>query len=109
MSIPGIDHGDGDVGAASQHMRLGQAQLGERILRGIALAQCGLLLLQQVTEIRLHRPDTGVGAEFAAYRCRRTAVGDAEQADRGANQRKILRLHAHQAMAPRQLIGLRVG
>jgi hypothetical protein len=43
----GIDHRNGDVGAAGQRMRLGQSKFRKRVLRGIALGQCRLLFLQE--------------------------------------------------------------
>jgi hypothetical protein len=105
----GIDHGNRDVDAASQGMGLGQSQLGERVLRGIALGQYNGMVLQQIAEIRLHRVNAGLGGEFAACGLDRAAAGDAEQPDGGAHQRKILRLQARKAVTPRQFVGLRVG
>src|SRR6266481_2550597 len=102
----GIDHRNGDVGAAGQRMRLGQSKLRKRVLRGIALGQCRLLLLQEMTEIQLHRANAGLGGEFAAHCLGRSAIGDAEQADGRAYKRKILRLQTRQAVTPRQLVSL---
>ena len=44
----GIDHGDGDVHAVRQRMRLRQAQLRHGILRGIAFGR-RLLVLHVIT------------------------------------------------------------
>src|SRR5882724_12211955 len=90
----GIDNGDGNVGAMRQRMRLRQSKFQKRVLGGIALGRCWLLVLQQIAEIRLHRPDAGVGGEFTACGFHRTAVGDAEQADGAADERKVLRSDA---------------
>ena len=76
---------------------------------GIARGQGRFLILQDITEVRLHRANIGVGGKFAAHRLRRAAVRDAEQADGAAYQRKFLRLQAHEAVMPRQFIGPRVG
>ena len=35
----GIDHGNGDIGAVGERMRLGQSKFGQRVLRGIAFGQ----------------------------------------------------------------------
>src|SRR6266481_7871783 len=104
----GIDNGDGNVGAMRQRMRLGQSKFQKRILGGIALGDCRLLVLQRIAEVRLH-PANAVGCEFAAYRLHRPAVNDAEQADGGAYERKVLRSDALEPMTPRQFVGLRVG
>ena len=50
----GIDDGNGDVCAVRQCMRLGQSKLQNRVLRRIAFGQRRFLLLQHITEIRLH-------------------------------------------------------
>ncbi len=105
----GIDHRNGDVGAVGQRMCLGQSKFCKRVLRGIAFGQCRLLVLQYITEIRLHRANAGVTGEFAAHRLDRAAVGDAEQADGCAYQRKILRYQTREPVTPRQFIGLRFG
>ena len=102
----GIDHRDGDVHAAGERMRLRQPKLGDGILRGVPLDRGLLLLLQEVSEIELHRPHAAVGCERAAHRVQRPPVDDAEQADGAAEQRKTLRGDALQAVAPRQIIGL---
>jgi hypothetical protein len=73
-----------------QRMGLRQPKFRDRILRGIALGQFRHLLLQDIPEVRLHRVNAGVGREFAAHGLDRTAVGNAEQADRAADQRKTL-------------------
>ena len=78
------------------------------ILRGIAFAR-RLLVLQPIAEIELDIADAGRRGEFAAHDVDGTIVGDAEQADGGADQRKILRFDPHQSVTPRQLIGLRIG
>src|SRR6266481_6802289 len=102
----GIDHRNGDVGALGQRMRLGQSKFCKRVLRGIALGQCRLLLLQEMTEIQLHRTNAGLGGEFAAHCLDRSAIGDAEQADGRAYKREILRLQTRQAVTPRQFVSL---
>ncbi|OIQ63845.1 hypothetical protein GALL_546120 [mine drainage metagenome] len=90
-------------------MRLGQAKLHVRVLRRIALGQFRVLVLQDITEVRLHRANAGVGAKFAAHRLHGPAVGDAEQADGSADKREVPRLQTRQAVAPRQRVGLRIG
>ena len=57
----GIDHGNGDIGAVGQRMCLRQSKFRQRVLRGIALGQRRLLVLQQIAEIRLHRANAGFG------------------------------------------------
>src|SRR6202521_4004388 len=105
----GIDHGNGDVDAVGQRMRLGQSKFQKRVLRWIALGQCRLLVLQDVAEIQLYRADAGIGGEFAAHRFHGAAVGNAEQTDGAAYERKILRLQTREAVTPCQLVSLRVG
>ena len=105
----GIDHGNGHIGAVGELVRLGQSKFRDRVLAGIARGQGRLLVLQDITEVRLHRANIGVGGQFAAHRLRRAAVDDAKQADGAADQREILRLQALEAVTPRQFIGLRVG
>jgi len=105
----GIDHRNRDVGAVGQRMRLGQSKFRKRVLRRIALSQFRLLLLQEMTEIQLHRTNAGLGGEFAAHGLDRSAIGDAEQADGRAYQRKILRLQMDEAVSPRQFVRLRDG
>ena len=61
-----IDHGDGDVHAMRQLVRLRQAKLRHGILRGIAFAR-RLLVLQPIAEIELDFADAGLGGEFAAH------------------------------------------
>ncbi len=105
----GIDHGNGHVGAVGELVRFGQSKFRDRVLAGIALGQGRFLILQDITEVWLHRADIGISGKFAAHRLRCAAVGDAKQADGAAYQRKILRLQAHETMTPRQFLGLRVG
>src|SRR5438874_2291253 len=83
-------------------MRLGQSKFCVCVLRGIALSQRRLLLLQEITEIRLHPANAGISGESAARRFHGAAVGDAEQTDGSAQKRKILRLQTHEAVSPRQ-------
>src|SRR5258707_5079228 len=105
----GIYHRNGDVGAVGQRMRLGQSKFRKRVLRGIALSQRRLLLLQEVTEIRLHPVNAGISGELAARCFHSAAVGDAEQADGSAQKWKILRLQTHETVSPRQFVSLRTG
>ena len=65
--------------------------------------------LQQIAEVRLYRTNAGLGGELAAHGFQRAAVGDAEQADGRADQRKILGTDARQPVTSRQFVGLRVG
>ena len=85
-----IDHGNDDIGAVRKPVGLSQPKFDNGILGGIALAQNRPLLLQQITKIRLHRTDAGIGGEFAADGVDRAAVGDTKQADGSAYKRKIL-------------------
>lgn len=104
----GVDHGNRDVGSVRQRMRLRQAEFCQRILRGIALDRYGrFLVLEHVAEVRLGGAHAAVGRELAPYRLGRPAVGDAEQAERRPDQRKILGCDAREAVATRKLIGLR--
>ena len=86
-------------------MCLRQPELGDGVLRGVALDRL-FLVLQEVTEIELHRTHAAVGREFAAHSVHRSPVDDTEQADSAAKQRETLRGDALQAMTPRQFIGL---
>ena len=63
----GIDHGDRDVHAVRERVRLRQPKLRQRILRGIALGRRGLLVLQPITEIELHRAHAAIGGKFTAH------------------------------------------
>ena len=105
----GIDHGNGDVCAMRKCMRLGQSKFQNRVLRRIAFGQCRFLLLQHITEIRLHRTDAGLSSQLSADDLCRATAGDTKQADGGADQREILRLQTRKPMTPRQLVGLRIG
>ncbi len=72
-------------------MRLRQPKLGDGVLRSVPL-DCGLpRILQEVTEIELHRAHAAVGGEFAAHGVHRPPIHDAEQADGAAEQRETLR------------------
>ena len=106
----GIDHGDGDVGAMGQRMRLRQSKFRERILRGIALGQRRLLVLQQIAEIRLHRANAGIGGEVRGCTVsteRRSVMRNRPMV--APISGKFCDRSAHEAVTPRQLIGLRVG
>src|SRR5260370_41529750 len=88
-------------------MRLGQSKFRKRVLSGIALSQRRLLLLQEVTEIRLHPVNAGISGELAARCFHSAAVGDAEQAGGSAQKWEILRLQTPKTVSPPPIVYMR--
>lgn len=88
------------IAGMHQRMRLRQAELCQGILRRIAFGRRRrLLVLKHVAEVRLHRAHAAVRGELAPHRLERAAIGDAEQAERRADQREVFGGNARKAMA----------
>jgi len=78
----GIDHRDGDVGAVASVWASGNRSLTSAYCAGSPSAGTAFLVLQQITEVRLHRSEHSLpAANSRPDGLDRSAVADAEQAD----------------------------
>ena len=108
-----VHHRDRNVGASDQAVNVGELELLQDVLRGIALlggiaARCGLgLLVRQEEVVRLHqRVDLG-GREQLDDLPHRLAVGDAETQQDGVGARETLRGKERQSEAAQRVLELR--
>ena len=102
-----IDHGNQDILARCNLLRLRALQFGQNVLRRVAVragGNLGGLFLQRENVVRLHAGDDAFAAQRADRVGHRTAAAKAPAIEARPEQRKTLRIELRQFVPPRDLI-----
>src|SRR6202035_3524632 len=102
-----IDHGNQDILARCDLLRLRDLQFRQDVLRRIALragGDLGGLFLQRENVVRLHAGDDALAAKRTDRVGHRTAATEAPAIEARPDQRKTLRFELRQFVPPRDLI-----